>query len=104
MASAEDIAEVRLLTNEPAEDKFDDAYVGGKIDSLGVLGATAHLWEAKAAEAAELVNVNEAGASHAAGDLYKQALAMQKHFQDLVDVAGGTTTGGHVKVRKIVRS
>lgn len=82
MASSDDIATVRKNTNEVTESKWTDTTLDGLIDSFGVAGASAKVWEQKAAEAAELVNTTEAGASHAYSDLHKHCLAMADYWYD----------------------
>lgn len=80
MASASDIAQVRINTNESGLDPYTDDIVGDKIDALGVAGASASIWQEKAGAYAELVDVTEAGASHKFSELHKNALAMFTHW------------------------
>ena len=93
MATSSQIDEVRQYTEEFREDKWSDEYIAGLVDSSSVYGAAWQIWMKKAAEYTDLVNVSEAGASHAFGDLQKKALEMVDRFRLLADEeeeAGGT--------------
>lgn len=83
MADASDIAAVRENTNEPTEDDYSDVTVGAFIDTLGVAGASAHIWRLKAAKWSELVTTTEGGTSHNFSDLSKNALKMADHWDVL---------------------
>lgn len=100
MASTSDIAEVRLSTDEPTETPYDDTFVGSLIDTYGVAGACSRIWDSKAAAAAKLVNVSEAGASHAMSDRFKNFSAMAKEW------AGKETeaSSGRIRVKTSSRS
>lgn len=105
MASAGDISQVRLNTNEPTEVTFDDAYVGDLIDSVGVAGATVSIWESKAASIAETaVDVTEADATHKLSDKFDHASAMIKYWRGVTTTNNEEISGSVVRVRKIVRS
>lgn len=105
MATPDDIATVRKNVAEPTQTNWTDAVLGTFIDQFGVAGASARIWEQKAAEAAELVNVTEAGASHSFSNLHKQALEMSAYFADqqaIIDFP--VTDGTRTRVRQIERS
>lgn len=80
MATADDIAVVRLNVDEPTDTMYSDSVIAGLIDSGSVASASATIWRWKAASYAKLVNVSEAGASHSNSDLSKNALAMAAKF------------------------
>lgn len=80
MADASDISQVRVNVNEAGLDPYTDQIISDKIDALGVAGASASIWQEKAASFAGLSDVTEAGASHKFSDLYKSALAMFVHW------------------------
>jgi hypothetical protein len=82
MASASDIAQVRRNTGEPTTTNYTDQVISDYIDVVGVAGASARIWEEKAATWADLVNTTEAGASHAFSDLNKNATAQAKYWHD----------------------
>lgn len=102
MASASDILIVRGNTNEPNDvAPFTDAYIGGLIDASDVAGATAVIWENKAAILSEQVDVTEAGASHKFSDLFDHAQKMVTYWRTQ---AGTEPTTGTVRVKKIERA
>lgn len=102
MASAADITEVRTNTNEPTQDPFTDAYIGGLIDAGSVASASAAIWRQKAGAYAEIADVSEAGASLKVGELFKNAQVMAKFYED---VDAGISTGlGRGKTHRIVRT
>lgn len=102
MATPADIARVRLNTNEPNNvDPYTDAYIGGLIDSSGVAGASAIIWEQKAASYSTKVDVTEAGASHKFSDLFDNAQKMIQYWRDQEEAEGGPA--GRVKIKVIER-
>lgn len=105
MASAEQIAQLRLLIAEPSSAKFTDDALGAIIDeALGDMNKGAYeVWTIKAANAAELVDISEGGSSRKNGDIYEQALTMAKHFGS--QVSGGVEPDAprYTRVRKLVR-
>lgn len=84
-ATAQDILRLRRLTNYTDVDPYDDTDLGAMIDTKGMNASAFDLWSEKAAELAAMVNTSESGSSRSLGDAYKNALAMAKHFKDLVD-------------------
>lgn len=104
MASSDDIATVRYNTDEPLPDTFTDDLIDRLIDANGVVGASAIMWEQKAAKLADLVNTSEAGASHSFSDLHKNALNIAAMFRKQQAEAAAPVAVGRVRVRKIVRS
>jgi len=102
MASISDIESVRLNVDEPSNDTYSDDDVGALVDANGVAGASAIIWEQKAARFASMVNTTEAGASHSFGDLNKNALAMASLFRSQTTAVVNTTS--RTKVRKIERT
>lgn len=103
MATSEEILSVRQNTAEPTEQVYSDNFIDGLIDLHGVAGASAIIWEKKAAEAAGLVNVSEAGASHSFSDLHKNALSMADTFRAQQAEELTPITEGRPKIRKITR-
>lgn len=105
MASASDITIVRGNTNEPTDaEPFTDAYIGELVDAEGVAGASATIWEQKAATYSSAVDVTEAGASHKFSDLFNNATKMATYWRkkQAEDDAVVDLTG-RVKVKKIER-
>lgn len=94
MAAVSDIADVRLRTDEPSETStFTDEYIGSLIDTSGVAEAIAGIWDAKAAKAAKLVNVTEAGARHDMSNQFNQAQKMANEWRS----RAGTPSGPRIK-------
>lgn len=90
MATAEQIAELRLLIAEPTGDVYTDEILSTIIDARSgeMNGAAYDVWVQKAAAAAELVDITEGGSSRKMGDVYEQALSMARHFANATP--GGT--------------
>lgn len=104
MATAAEVAMVRLNINEPTQDPYTDEAIGALVDELGtVQAASAALWRAKAATYATLVDETEAGTSHAFSDMHKNALAMAKAF-DANDAVLNPLVPSGPRVRVIERS
>lgn len=102
MASASEIAEVRSNTNEPLDvEPYTDSAIGLLIDENGVMRASAVIWRRKAAAYADMVNVSEAGSSHALGELQDKALKMAQEFESS-EASGGMTN--RPRVKKIERT
>lgn len=106
MASTSDIAAVRLNTNEPEAETFSDEYLGGLIDASGVTGASATVWEQKAASLSDEVDVTEAGASHKFSGLFTQAQKMADYWRAKAGTSdeGSGATEGRTRVRTINRT
>lgn len=90
MATAADVASLRLLVNEPADDP--NSYTSTALEAIilatpNLDAAAALVWAQKAARYAELVNVKEGNSSRDLGDLYDQALSMSKHFKGLAEAS-----------------
>lgn len=106
MADASQVAEVRSNTDEQSDsDDYTNTIVETLVDALGVNGASATIWRRKAAKYAQLVDVSEAGSSHALGDLQRKALDMATLYEELAANEVGTTGGatGRVRVHVIDR-
>lgn len=90
MATDAEVYRLRMLIAEPTDVlPWTDAALEKILDDAGDEALAAHqIWTAKAAAAADLVNVSEGGSSRSLGDLHEQALAMAKHFG--TQVSGGT--------------
>lgn len=88
MATAEEIAQLRLLVAEPDPvEPYTDVKLGARIDASDSLERVAYdIWTEKAAATAMLVDVSEGGSSRKMGDLHEQALAMKAEFASRLDV------------------
>jgi hypothetical protein len=83
MATAEQIAELRLKISEPDNvEPYTDQVLSDAIDEAnGDTNAVAgSIWQTKAASYAEMTDISEAGSSRKNSQLYKQALEMADYF------------------------
>lgn len=92
MATAEQIAGLRLLIAEAADElPYSDQVLEERIDGAATLqGLAAEIWTEKAARYAELVSVSESGSSRQLSDLHDNALTMAKHFTSIDPQTPGT--------------
>jgi hypothetical protein len=105
MATPEQIAEVRENVDEREDTNWADQAISALVDAAGsVLSASAIIWRRKAAMYADLVDVSEAGASHAFSDLHKNALTMADKFDAANQIELSATTVQRVKVKVIDRA
>ena len=93
MASASDIAEVRLNTNLADDDPtYTDELLNEYVDALGVAGATAKVWSQLAAQYVdEASTVTEAGATHKF-ETRKNALEMAQFWAAIAAAEFVTTS------------
>ena len=106
MASADQIAQLRLLIAEPTDaEPYTETALNARIDSdAGDLNLTAYkVWTEKAAAAAALVDTSEGGSSRKMGDIYEQALAMAKWYQGQIVTPNEPTSGRRTVVSKMRR-
>lgn len=103
MATAEQIADLRRLINEPDDvEPFTDAVLTVRIDADPDLKSLAAIiWREKAATFASLVDVKEGNSDRKLSQLYKQALEMASNFSAEVAVIATTTRVS--RTRKIER-
>lgn len=101
MASASEIAEVRENTDERTQENWSDPQISDLIDASGVNTASAIIWRRKAAAYAKLVDVSEAGSSHAFSDLQGKAIKMAETFEASAAVSEDV---GRAKVKVIDRA
>jgi len=99
MAKVSELQELRDLG--PSLDA-DDSVLGALIDQLGVNGALAHLWAARAAATATLVDVTESGSSRKMSGIHNQAKSLADRYRGLADAenavvpVSGTVTLGTI--------
>lgn len=101
MATPEQIAEVRMNTQEPNNvPPYTDELISSLIDSYGVTGAEHKIWISKRNTVADLVDISEGGSSRKNSQLFESYSKI---------VAGYETDGGGVdgkrapRTRQIVR-
>lgn len=103
MATANEIADLRILINETSNaEPFTDLRLSDTLDGVGgdQSAAAALCWRQKAASYADLVNVKEGQSQRDLGALYKQAMEMAKSFE-----ANGSTAllASRPRTRAIIR-
>lgn len=106
MATPDQLSEMRRRAALEADDEiYTDTLLGALIDGGSVLKATLQVWREKAAAAAELVSVSEAGSSRSMNQVIDNAKYMVSQYEKLV--AAEDATAGIVatspKVVPIVR-
>lgn len=100
MATEEQIARVRRLTDEPGTEVYSDTDLDVLIEQEGEAGAIAEIWNEKAARYADMVDTSEAGARRSLSQLHEHAMAMAAKWSEAATTAGG---GGSPRVGRIVR-
>lgn len=103
MATADQVTEVRLNTNEPDSTFYTDEAIGLLIDATSVNLASAKIWEQKAARYADETDVTEAGASRAGSKLYDHAAKEAARYNAADDI-GKEPDKLRAKVHVIARS
>lgn len=105
MATAAAILELRDAIGEPDDSNgWTDERLGDILDTLTTVDASAiSVWTTKAAQFSQLVDVSESGSSRKLSDLYKNALAMAKFWQDKQDEDNPPIGGDGPVIRRIRR-
>lgn len=105
MASADQIAELRRKISEPDTTTYSDADLNTRIDEANgdVNGVAGVIWQEKASQYSEMVDISEAGSSRKNSQLMKNALEMASFY------AGNSTdsaadTADRPRTRAIVRA
>ncbi len=81
MATAAQVATLRLYVAEPDETTWTDEQLESIIDGTASLNlAAVEVWDSKAAGAASLVDISEGGSSRKNSDLFKNAQLMRSLF------------------------
>lgn len=105
----EELTFIRHMIGEP---NSDGGWTDDRIQEVaqaGLLGSGAYdlravagsIWEAKAAEAVDMVDVSESGSSRSMGQVHAHALKMAERYR--APAGGGVGTGGRTRTRRIVR-
>ena len=106
MASAEDIAEIRRLINEPIDaSPWTDDYISGRLDAWeGTnVGLAANLWREKASKYASLIDIQEGNSSRKMSQLHSQALSMASALDSVAENVDGTAPARVSRTRQIER-
>ena len=106
MATAEEIAALRLLVAEPTSDTYSDIALGDFLDTYGNQYTAAYeVWTQKSAAVAGLVDISEGGSSRKMGDLYEQFLSMaeQMRIRAVSSTSPPDGSGAGMRIRKLTR-
>lgn len=84
MASSDAIAALRRLIDEPDATLYTDMVLSTRIDGAAgdIRTVAAEIWREKAASYASLVDITEAGSSRKNSQLYVNAIAMAKSYEE----------------------
>lgn len=85
MATASEIAALRLLIAEDTEDRYTDAALSTRLDNASETRVAYEIWTEKAAYYTALVDVSEGGSSRSNGALHDKALKMVALFKGRLD-------------------
>lgn len=103
MATAEEIAALRLLIAEPEPDTYSDEVLDARLGTAANEYALAYeIWTEKAASAAGLVDMSEGGSSRKLGDVYEQALGMAEAMRERSQSATSPPTDA-TRVKRLTR-
>jgi hypothetical protein len=107
MATAEEIAALRLLIAEPNDAApYTDLALATLLDnSSNEYAAAFEVWTQKAAGAAGLVDISEGGSSRKMGDLYEQYLSMAEgmRLRAISATQPPDGFGPGIRIRKLAR-
>jgi hypothetical protein len=107
MATAEEIAALRLLIAEPDDAApYTDIALGAALDVAANEYVVAfEVWTQKAAGTAGLVDISEGGSSRKMGDLYEQYLSMAEQMRVRAVSANQPPdgSGSGIRIRKLAR-
>lgn len=102
MATADEIANLRLLIAEDTEDRYTDDALGVRIDAAASLDRVAYdIWTEKAAYYTALVDKSEGGSSRSNGALQEKALKMVAMFERRL---GAVSTSPETPVARVIVS
>lgn len=108
MATADQIASLRLLIAEPDETTYTDENLDTRIDTSPSLDHVAYaVWTEKAAAYTALVDKSEGGSSRSNGSLQAKALEMVKLFErriNLDEQVSSPTSAGYTVIQRLSRS
>lgn len=103
MATAEEIAALRLLIAEPEPDTYSDEVLNARLAGATNEYALAYeIWTEKAAAAAALVDMSEGGSSRKLGDVYEQALGMADAMRERAQSATSPPAGA-TRIKRLTR-
>ena len=106
MATAEEIAALRLLIAEPGPAvPYDDVTLGDLLDAAdSQYELASRIWTYKAAGAASFVDMSEGGSSRKMGDVYEQYLSMSDRMKALAgEVVPSDGLGPGLRITRLTR-
>lgn len=105
MATAEEIAALRLLIAEPTDETYTDEVLSDLLDGGSDYAVAYQIWTQKAAGFAVLVDITEGGSTRKMGDLYEQALSMaeQMRTRAISPIFPPDGSGPGMRIRKLTR-
>lgn len=93
MATADEIASLRLLIAEDTEERYTDEQLSLRLDGADSPDRVAYqIWSEKAAYYTSLVDTSEGGSSRSNGQLQEKALKMVALFKSRLDDAAEVPT------------
>ena len=92
MATAGEIAALRLLIAEETEERYTDATLSTRLDTASETRVAYEIWTEKAAYYTALVDTSEGGSSRSMGSLQDKALKMVAMFKDRLDAEAEVPT------------
>lgn len=103
MATEAQVAELRRKVSEPDQTTYTDEALNALIDEQGgdINLVAAGIWEEKASQFTEMVDISEAGSSRKNSQLMKNATGMAAYYRGL---SPETQTDGRPRTRPIVRA
>lgn len=101
MATALEIAELRLNTQIVGDNTYTDQFLGELIDTYGMTESEHKIWIVKRNQVASLVDISEGGSSRKMSQIFDQYDAIVKGYED--DANGGTAGRRPPRTRAIVR-
>lgn len=106
MATAEEIAALRLLIAEPGPAApYDDVTLGNLLDaSDSPYKVASQIWTYKAAGSASFVDMSEGGSSRKLGDVHEQYLSMADRMALLaIDAVPADGLGPGLRITRLTR-
>lgn len=103
MASNEDVARLRRLTNEPTTTTYDNITLSSYIDTNGIIKAAAEVWREKEAKYANLVDVTEGSSSRRLSQLRDGAAKLAAQYDELALLAVVPSAADRPRSRAISR-
>ena len=106
MATADEIAALRLLVAEPDQETYTDEDLNERLEAgTSQYTVAFDIWTEKAAAAAGLVDMSEGGSSRKLGDVYEQALGMADAMRERATSATSPPdgTGSGIRIKRLTR-